>query len=73
MPELGLISKAMQRLSVAMVGLLLLLQPIVAFLLDVLLLDRATTSREWWGLAFSLAGIFLASLKGRTRLPEQPI
>lgn len=69
----GLISKAMRHLSVAMVGLLLLLQPIVAFLLDVMLLERATTPREWWGLAFSLAGIFLASLKGRTRLPEQPI
>ena len=31
------------------------------------------TPREWWGLAFSLAGIFLASLKGRTRLPEPPV
>lgn len=69
----GLISKAMPHLGVAMVGLLLLLQPIVAFLLDVALLDRATTPREWWGLAFSLAGIFLASLKGRSRLPDQPV
>lgn len=69
----GLISKAMRHLSVAMVGLLLLLQPIVAFLLDMWLLDRATTTREWWGLAFSLAGIFLASLKGRARLPEQAV
>ena len=68
-----LISKAMRHLSVALIGLLLLLQPIVAFLLDVLLLDRATTPREWWGLAFSLAGIFLASLKGRTRLPEPSV
>ena len=68
-----LISKAMRHLSVALVGLLLLVQPIVAFLLDVLLLERATTPREWWGLAFSLAGIFLASLKGRTRLPEPPV
>lgn len=69
----ALISKAMPHLTVAMVGLLLLLQPIVAFLLDVALLDRATTPREWWGLAFSLAGIFLASLKGRSRLPESPV
>lgn len=68
-----LISKAMRHLSVALIGLLLLLQPIVAFLLDVLLLGRATTPREWWGLAFSLAGIFLASLKGRTRLPDPPV
>lgn len=68
-----LISKAMAQLSVAMIGLLLLIQPIVAFLLDVALLDRATTGREWLGLAVSLAGIFLASLKGRTRIPEQPV
>ena len=65
-----LISRAMRQLSVALIGLLLLLQPIVAFLLDVGLLDRVTTPREWLGLGFSLAGIFLASLKGRTRLPE---
>lgn len=67
-----LISKAMPHLRVALIGLLLLLQPIVAFLLDVGLLGRATTSREWMGLAFSLAGIFVAGLKGRSRLPEQP-
>jgi drug/metabolite transporter (DMT)-like permease len=64
-----LISKAMQRLPVALVGLLLLLQPIVAFLLDVALLGRATTPREWLGVAASLAGIFVAGLKGRERLP----
>lgn len=67
-----LISKAMQRLSVAMIGLLLLLQPIMAFLLDVGLLGRATTPREWLGVAVSLAGIFVAGLKGRERLAEQP-
>lgn len=68
-----LISRAMQHLRVALIGLLLLLQPIVAFLLDVGLLHRATTPREWLGLAFSLAGIFLASVKGRTRLPEPAV
>ncbi len=67
-----LISRAMPHLRVAVIGLLLLLQPIVAFLLDVWLLDRATAPREWLGLVVSLAGIFLAGLKGRSRLPEQP-
>lgn len=67
-----LISHAMPHLRVAMIGLLLLLQPIVAFVLDVWLFERATTPREWLGLGFSLAGIFLAGLKGRERLPEQP-
>lgn len=67
-----LISRAMPHLRVALIGLLLLLQPIVAFLLDVGLLERVTTPREWLGLAFSLAGIFVAGLKGRSPLPGQP-
>ncbi|MFL6588032.1 MAG: DMT family transporter [Luteimonas sp.] len=67
-----LISRAMQHLSVALVGLLLLVQPLCAFLLDILVLQRDTLPREWLGLAFTLAGIFLASLKGRTRAPQRP-
>jgi drug/metabolite transporter (DMT)-like permease len=66
-----LISRAMSHLRVALVGLLLLLQPVVAFVLDVWLFERATAPREWLGLGFTLAGIFLAGLKGRSRLPEQ--
>ncbi len=66
-----LISHAMAHLRVAVIGLLLLLQPIVAFLLDVWLFERITAPREWLGLGLSLAGIFLASLKGRSRLPER--
>lgn len=67
-----LISKAMRSLPVALVGLLLLLQPIVAFLLDVGLLGRATSPRDWLGVAVSLSGIFVAGLKRRERLPTQP-
>ena len=37
--------------------------------LYVALLGRATTGREWLGVAASLAGIFVAGLKGRERLP----
>jgi len=40
--------------------------------LDAWLFGRDTEPREWVGLALSLAGIFLAGLKGRSRLPEQP-
>lgn len=68
-----LISRAMARLRVALVGLLLLLQPVVAFVLDAWLFGRATEPREWIGLGVSLAGIFLAGLKGRSRLPEQAV
>ena len=66
-----LISRAMAHLKVAVVGLLLLLQPIVAFLLDLVVLDMQVEPRAWAGLALTLAGIFLASLRGRSRLPAQ--
>lgn len=62
-----LISRSIQVLSVAMVGLLLLFQPMVAYLLDVLVLGHATSPRQWAGLAVTLAGIFLAGLKPLSR------
>jgi drug/metabolite transporter (DMT)-like permease len=55
-----LISRAMVALPVALAGLLLLAQPIVAYLLDVAVFDVPTTPRQWLGLAVSLAGIFIA-------------
>ena len=47
-------------------GLLLLAQPIVAYLLDVVLLDHPTSPRQWLGLVVSLAGIFVAGMKSRS-------
>ena len=58
-----LIGRALPRISVASVGLLLLLQPLLAFVLDVLLFSRPTATHEWIGVAMSLAGIFVAGLK----------
>lgn len=55
-----LIGRALPRLRVATVGLLLLLQPLLAFILDVLLFERPTAMHEWIGVALSLAGIFIA-------------
>ena len=60
-----LISRAMVALPVALAGLLLLAQPIVAYLLDVVLLDHPTSPRQWLGLAVSLAGIFVAGMKSK--------
>lgn len=60
-----LISRAMAVLAVALVGLLLLLQPIVAYLIDVAFFGVQPTPRQWLGLALSLAGIFVAGLKSR--------
>lgn len=54
-----LIGRALPRLSVASVGLLLLLQPLLAFVFDVLLFARPTAMHEWIGVALSLAGIFI--------------
>ena len=60
-----LISRAMPQLPTSLVGLLLLLQPVLAFLLDVLLFHRVTRPLEWLGLALSLCGIFVGSLRSR--------
>ena len=60
-----LISHAMGVLPVALAGLLLLAQPIVAYLLDVVFLDISISPRQWLGLAVSLTGIFVAGMKSR--------
>ncbi|MFN7213659.1 MAG: EamA family transporter, partial [Lysobacteraceae bacterium] len=58
-----LIGRALPRLRVASVGLLLLLQPLLAFLFDVLVFGRPTAGHEWLGVAMTLVGIFLAGLR----------
>lgn len=60
-----LIVRAMPWLPASLVGLLLLLQPALAFVLDVLLFRRATSGMEWLGLALALAGIFIGSVRLR--------
>jgi len=56
-----LISQAMPVLPASLVGLLLLLQPGLSFVLDVILFARPTSWTDWVGLALSLLGIFVAS------------
>ncbi len=60
------ISRAMPQLPTSLVGLLLLLQPILAFLADVALFHRPTAALEWAGLVLSLCGIFVGSLRGKS-------
>ncbi len=62
-----LISRSIAVLSVAMVGLLLLFQPMVAYLLDVALGLQTPGPRQWAGLLVTLAGIFVAGLKALPR------
>lgn len=61
-----LIARAMPQLPASMVGLLLLLQPALSFVLDVLLFARPTQATDWVGLALSLIGIFVASARPKT-------
>jgi drug/metabolite transporter (DMT)-like permease len=60
-----LIARAMPLLPASTVGLLLLLQPGLSFVLDVLLFARLTAPRDWIGLVLSLVGIFVASQRSR--------
>lgn len=58
-----LISRSIAVLSVALVGLLLLFQPMVAYLLDVALGLQDPGPRQWVGLVVTLVGIFVAGFK----------
>ena len=65
-----LISQAMPRLDASMVGLLLLLQPLLAFGMDVALFARPTDALDWLGVALSALGIFVGSV--RSARPARP-
>lgn len=59
-----LIVRSMPRLPAAVVGLLLLLQPALAFVWDQVVFGRSTTALEWLGVALALIGIYLGSMRG---------
>lgn len=56
-----LLLRAIPQLPASMVGLLLLLQPALSFVFDVVLFGRPTSGLDWLGLALSLAGIFIGT------------
>ena len=58
-----LIARAMPHLPASLVGLLLLLQPALSFVLDVILFARPTGALDWIGLTLSLLGIFVGSVR----------
>jgi drug/metabolite transporter (DMT)-like permease len=60
-----LIARAMPQLPASLVGLLLLLQPALSFVLDVILFGRPTSGLDWIGLALSLFGIFIGSVRAQ--------
>lgn len=60
-----LITNALPRIAPSVAGLLLLLQPMLAFVWDVLIFGRPTTPLNWLGVGLALAGIYLGM--GRKR------
>jgi len=58
-----LIARAMPQIPASLVGLLLLLQPMLSFVLDVLLFARPTRATDWIGVGLSLLGIFVGSYR----------
>jgi drug/metabolite transporter (DMT)-like permease len=58
-----LITRAMPQLPASLVGLLLLLQPALSFVLDVILFARPTSGLDWIGVGMSLLGIFIGSVR----------
>ena len=58
-----LLTRAMPQLPASLIGLLLLLQPALSFLFDVILFARPTRALDWIGVGLSLLGIFIGSYR----------
>lgn len=74
-----LITRSLPSIPAAIAGLILLLQPSLAFVWDVLLFDRATSVMAWAGVALALSAIYLGATSERrprvnppARPPETP-
>jgi drug/metabolite transporter (DMT)-like permease len=65
-----LLTRAMPQLPASMIGLLLLLQPALSFVFDVILFARPTHAADWIGVALSLLGIFVGSYRPGPRKPQ---
>ncbi|WP_395377415.1 DMT family transporter [Marinicella sp. W31] len=66
-----MITRSMPLLPTSIVGVLLLLQPALSMLWDVLFFDRSMTSNDLIGLALVLIGIYLAMYKRKKAAPEK--
>ncbi len=59
----GLIAYSIPKLSLTMVGLLLLTEPIAALIIDYTWLDKSINTVQWAGALLTMVAIFLGSLK----------
>lgn len=66
-----LLTRAMPHLPASLIGLLLLLQPALSFVFDVLLFARPTRTTDWIGVGLSLVGIFVGSYR-KAATPANP-
>jgi drug/metabolite transporter (DMT)-like permease len=61
-----LIANALPKIRASFTGLILLLQPALAFIWDVLIFDRPTDLLNWTGVALTLAAIYMG-LTGKAK------
>lgn len=60
-----LITRSLPWIPAAVAGLILLLQPSLSFIWDVLFFNRATSTLAWAGVILALAAIYLGATSGR--------
>ncbi|MBE0584811.1 MAG: DMT family transporter [Desulfofustis sp.] len=63
------IANSLPKVSPSVAGLVLLLQPSLAFVWDVLIFARPTSSIHWLGVGITLLAIYLGMTASRTRRP----
>ena len=60
-----LITRSLPRITAAIAGLILLLQPSLAFVWDVIFFNRETSTTAWAGVALALSAIYLGATSDR--------
>lgn len=68
-----LIANALPHIRASLSGLILLLQPALAFVWDVLIFDRRTTSLNWLGVVLVLAAIYFGTVRFKQPAQSAPL
>lgn len=68
----SLITRSLPSVRASLAGMILLLQPALAFVWDCLLFQRPTTLVNWLGLAIVLGAIYVGSMKGSPARKKTP-
>lgn len=67
-----IIANALPHIRLSLSGLILLLQPALAFVWDVLFFHRPTTLANWVGVSLALGAIYMGALGGQHRQASEP-